>query len=144
MRSTLWWAALPALALASATCGDDAVDPQTLLGTWDATAMQFTSVANPQDQVDAIDVGGAFVITLAANNMCQATLTLPGEPPENLTGTWSASADVFTLQWTGEMFETQFDFVSSGNTLFLTGGHVNFDFGGGDEEATLDVTLVRR
>jgi len=145
MRSTLWWAALCSLAVASVGCSDStAVDPQSLLGTWDATKVEFVRVANTQDRADIVNLGGAFTITLAANNMCQGTLTFPDTPPENVTGTWSASADVFTLQWTGDQFETQFDMVLAGNTLTLTGGDVDYDFGAGDEAAKLNVTLVKR
>ncbi|MBE0593520.1 MAG: lipocalin family protein [Gemmatimonadales bacterium] len=145
MRSTLWLAALPALMWASASCGDStAVDPQSLLGTWDATKLEFTRVANTSDKVDLIDLGGEFVITLAANDVCTGTFTVPGELPENLTGTWSVSVDVFTLHWDGDTGNTQFDMTLSGNTLTLTGGDVDYDFGNGDEAAKLTVVLDKR
>lgn len=146
MRSTLWWAALPVLALASVTCSDsNGVDPDSLLGTWDATKMEFTSVADPQDKEDVIaDLGGEFVMIIAANGGCTGELTVPPDPLENMAGTWSASADVFTLHWSGDTHTTQFDMTLSGNTLTLAGGDVNYNFGTGDEPAKLTVVLVKR
>ncbi len=146
MRSPLWWAALPALALASISCSDStAVDPESLVGTWDGTKLEFARVADPQDKEDVIgDLGGDFVITLAANGGCTGQLTVPPDPMENMTGTWSASADVFTLHWSGDTHTTQFDMTLSGNTLTLAGGDVEYNFGIGDEAAKLTVVLVKR
>ena len=146
MRSPLWWAALPALALASISCSDSAaVDPESLVGTWDATKLEFARVADPQDKEDVIgDLGGDFVITLAVNGGCTGELTVPPDPVENMTGTWSASVDVFTLHWSGDTHTTQFDMTLSGNTLTLAGGDVEYNFGTGDEAAKLTVVLVKR
>ena len=145
MRSTLWLAALPALMLPSVSCSDStAVDPESLLGTWDATKVEFTRVANAQDKVDVIALGGTLVMTLSANDVCTGTFTVPGTAPENLVGTWTVSADVFTLHWTGDTGNTQFDMSRSGDILTLTGGDVDYDFGVGDEAAKLTVVLDKR
>jgi len=144
MRSTLWWAALCSLAVASVGCSDSAVEPQSLLGTWDATKLEFTRVANTSEKVDIIPLGGAFVITLADNDVCTATLTFPDTAPESMTGTWSVSIDVFTLHWTGDTGNTQFDFSLSENTMTLVGGDVDYDFGNGDEPSKLTLVLVKR
>jgi uncharacterized cupin superfamily protein len=145
MRNVLWWAALPSLVLASVSCSDSAApDPGSLLGTWDATKLEFTRVANTSEKVDIIPLGGVFVITLAANDVCTASLTMPQTAPENMTGTWSVSIDVFTLHWTGDTGNTQFDFSLSGSTMTLVGGDVDFDFGNGDEPSKLTVVLVKR
>lgn len=145
MRSTLWWAALPALVLTAVSCSDStSVDPESLLGTWDATKLEFTRVANTADKVDVIALGGDLVMTLAANDVVTGTLTVPGEAPENLTGTWSASVDVFTLHWDGDTGNTQFDMSLSGDILTLSGGDVDYNFGTGDEAAKLTVVLDKR
>ena len=51
---------------------------------------------------------------------------------------------MLTLRETGVSGNVQFDYVLSGNTISLTGGNVDFDFGNGDEAATLNVTAVKQ
>ena len=76
----------------------------------------------------------------------RVTITDPGLTGNVVTGTWSASRDVLTIQPTGQTGNTQFDMTLSGSTLTLNDGHVLFDFNadGVGEESVLNMTLTRQ
>ena len=90
----------------------------------------------------------SLTVQLNTNGSYTSTLTMPGEAPEATTGTWDASAEVFTLTRLegGFTHEMQFDWTLSGATLTLVGADSDFDFAGHDEflPAKLNVTLVRQ
>lgn len=114
------------------------------VGTWNATKMEFTRVANPTQKVDIIALGVTFRMTFFADSTWRAILTAPLTQPDTTSGTWTASLDVLTLQQTGQSGEQQFDFVLSGNTVTLTGASVDWDFGTGNEPATLSITATKQ
>jgi hypothetical protein len=143
-------AALAALAV-SLACGDGGNGPSRdqFAGTWDATKLEFTNVANTSEKVDVIaDLSGTFVIVLESNGTYQATATVPGQPVENTTGTWSVSSDVLTIKETGVSFNLQFNWSLSGNTLTISGADSEFDFtdNGVDDpvQAKVSAVLVKR
>jgi hypothetical protein len=138
------WLALTAVLAVGAACGDQGPAIPDLVGTWDATKLEFTRVANPSQKVDVIALGATFWIALDADSTWLAVVTIPLSTPDTTTGTWSAGTDVVTLQEDGATGNQQFDYVLSGSTLTLTGANVDYDFGTGDEPATLDVTAVKR
>lgn len=145
---TRWAVGLLVLAALGAGCSDDGgtgPSQESLAGTWRATKLEYVSVANPANRVEAIGLGMTFTIVLQGNGTFAVTMTHPGEPNESFTGTWSVSHDVFTMRETGEPFDMQFDFVLSGSTLTLTGADVDFDINGDDveEPCKVNVTLVR-
>lgn len=70
------------------------------------------------------------------------TLDVPGEPTEVITGTWSASADVFTIRESGSSGNQQFDWNLNGTTLTLSGANGDFDFDGDDIDEPAKVTVV--
>jgi hypothetical protein len=144
MRGIRWMCAA-ALVVAGAACGESAGAAfDDLVGTWDATTFQVTQVASPGTTVELIASGATFTITLRADSSYLAILTEPETSPDTTTGTWGSSIDLLTLRETGIPGERQFAYVLSGRTVTLTGASVDFDFGNGDEPATLDVTLVKR
>jgi hypothetical protein len=135
---------LAGLALGAAACSDNSAPPlDTFVGTWNATKMEFTRVANPTDKIDIIALGATFRITFAADSTWQAIMTVPETAPDTTAGTWTASIDVLTLAETGVSGNMQFTYVLSGNTISLSGANVNFDFGSGDEPATLSLTATK-
>lgn len=137
--------ALTALTLAS--CGDDGTGPsaESLAGTWTATAFEYVSTADPGDRVELIGLGGTLVTEIRSGGTYSYVFTLPGQPTETSTGTWSSTADTFTMHESGSTFALTFDMVLSGNTLTLTGADTEYDFDldGVDDDAELNLTLVR-
>jgi hypothetical protein len=129
-------------------CGDGgtAPNPDELAGTWDGTKVEFINEANPAQRVDVIAAGGSYVLVLQSAGSYQGTLTVPGEAPMVATGTWSASADIFTMNETGTSGDMQFDYSRSGATLTLSGANTDWDFNddGVDEPAKVTVVLVKR
>ena len=132
----------------SLACGDggSSPSPNQFAGTWDGTKLEFTKVGSPSTKVDVVAAGGTLVVVLHEGGTYQMTLTLPGGAPEVTSGTWSASADVFTMQETGVSWEMQFDWHLAGSTLTLSGADGDFDFDGDDilEAAKVGAVLVRR
>jgi hypothetical protein len=137
--------ALLALSLACSD-GGNAPSPSTFAGTWDASKLEFTNTSNTSQKVDVIALGATLVVVIESSGDYQSTLTLPGDPPEVTTGTWSASSDVFTMKETGSSGDRQFHWSMSGSTLTLSGANTDFDFdnNGTSESAKLTVVLVRR
>ena len=132
----------------SLACGGDGSGPSRdqFAGTWDATKLEFTNVANTSQKVDIIALGATFVIVLESTGDYQETLVVPGSAPENTTGTWSVSSDVITIKETGSSGDQQFNWSLSGNTLTISGANTDFDFNGDgvDEPAKLSAVLVKR
>ncbi len=136
---------LPVLIMLSLSCGDETgVETDDLVGTWDATKLEFTNPASPAQHVDLILDGWTYVLTLHADSTYDATLDDPDGPAEAITGVWEATIDVFRMKDDTEQWWQEFDLSRSGNTLTLTGADLNFDFGEGDVSAKLDVVLVKR
>ena len=138
---------LPALLFIA--CGDD--DPtgpvnDDLVGTWDATVIQLTSVADPGEAVELVSQGATGRLVLQADGGFGLSVGVPGEPTEFGNGDWS-STDVLTLDFgEGDIQGTwQFDVDLNGNTLRLTGADTEWDFDddGSEDPAKLNLTLVR-
>jgi hypothetical protein len=136
--------AMAGLVLGAAACSDSGPSADSFVGTWSATQMEFTRSANPTETVEIIGEGATFRITFKADSTWTAVLTAPGMSPDTSSGTWSASIDVLTIATTGMSGEQQFQFSLSGNTLTLSGANAEWDFGSGDEAATLSITLTKQ
>lgn len=142
---------LPALSVVLlASCGgdDDSAGPvdNDLVGTWDATAIQLTSVANPGTVLELISLGANGRLVLQSNGDFGLSVGVPGEPTVFGNGTWGAT-DVLTLTFgEGDIDGTwQFDIDLNGDTLRLTGADAEWDFDedGTEDAAKLDLTLIR-
>ena len=139
---------LSVLLLASCGDDDDTTGPvnNTLVGTWDATVIQLTSVANPGTIEELISQGANGSLVLQADGGFGLSVGIPGEPTEFGNGDWGAT-DVLTLEFgDGDIQGTwQFDFVLNGNTLQLTGADTEWDFddNGTEDPAKLDLTMIR-
>jgi hypothetical protein len=127
------------------SCGDG-TGPSTddLAGTWLATKAEIVSVANPAVKVDLVALGGTVRLVLTAAHAFTLTVSMPGEPQEVTTGTWSSSVDVLTLN-DGAADIWQFEMTLDGDTLRLTGADIEFnvDGVGGDDPAKLNLVLSR-
>ncbi len=149
MHRTIRVLLLALLPLVSSCGGDDeATGPLSndLIGSWDATVIELSSVANPDVNVELVALGANGRLVLEANGDFGLSVGIPGEPTEFAGGTWS-STTVLTLSFDSGDIEGvwRFDFVLSGDTLRLTGASTVYDFNEDDIEdaAVLDMTLVR-
>jgi hypothetical protein len=139
--------ALAAISIACGGGGDGGSGPPatSLVGTWNATKVEFTSKANPTQKVDVIAQGATMTLVLNGNGTYDQTMKVPGQPDDITNGTWSTSGGIFTMQQAGMPFSWQFSVSLSGNTLTLSGADVEFDVNndGTDEPAKLTTVLVR-
>ncbi|KPK81669.1 MAG: hypothetical protein AMS25_05320 [Gemmatimonas sp. SM23_52] len=117
-----------------------------LVGDWDATTFLFISEAVPPDTFDAIAEGGSLAITVTGDSRYTTILEFPSEPTDTiygtlliLTGELALIEDSDTDSW--EVMAFVFEVV--GDTLMLE-GEDEFDFGSGDEPATLEIVMERQ
>jgi hypothetical protein len=140
---------IAALLAVVAACGnDDGSGPSTgeLSGVWRATKVELVSVANSSVKVDLVSMGAVYTLTLGTSGTFTLAGTMPGEPADTRTGTWSASSDVLTLNFAGGSGNWQFDMELSGTTLTLSGANGSYDFNDDDqdEEAKINLVLTRQ
>jgi len=139
---------LPVLFVASCGDDDDTTGPvnNSLVGTWDATVIQLTSVADPGTSVELISQGANGRLVLQAGGGFGLSIGVPGEPVEFGNGDWGAT-EVLTLEFgEGDVQGTwQFDIDLNGDTLRLTGADTEWDFDddGVEDPAKLNLTLSR-
>ncbi len=115
-------------------------------GTWDATKLEYTSVASPTTKVDVIALGGSYSVVLNGDGTVQASLRAPGETePTVVSGTWSVEGSTFTLAPNAGP-SLVFTYTLSGTTLTVAGASNAYDFNGDqvDEAATLGGVFVKR
>jgi hypothetical protein len=124
-------------------CGDSTgVEPDDLAGTWTATMMVFTSEADATESVDIVaDEMATLEIVLDADETYASAFTFPDEADENETGTYSTTSTTLTITPTDGTAET-FGLARDDDTMTLTRDDT-YDFGSGEEPATLVITLAR-
>ena len=140
--------ALSALALGAAIavgCGDSTgVQPDDLAGTWNATSVTFTSVANSSTSVEVIGLGATLTIVIQSNGSVSLAFNVPGETPSTDTGTLSVSGSDFTLVIDGDT--STGTITRNGDVVTLsiqTGVEFDFDDDGTDEAATAVIVLQK-
>lgn len=141
-------AALSCLVLVGA-CGDGGTgpDPNGLIGNWHATKFEVVTTASPSATFELVALGGSMSAELNADQTYRLTTRFPGDPDEVVTGTWSSTSHVLTIQYNGQSsVSLQFDWTLSGNILTLSGAAGVFDFDGDGfgDDAMLDLVLVRQ
>ncbi|HSE27911.1 MAG TPA: lipocalin family protein [Gemmatimonadales bacterium] len=137
---------LAAGAALSLACGDDdgnGPNRNSLVGTWDATSMEFVLRTNPAVRVDVVaEFDATVTVVLDDDDTFSVLVQVPGEPAQLITGTWSVDGNTMTLNPDGEPFDWQFAVSLSGNTLTLEGGDVEFDVDDDGDEDECDLNLV--
>jgi hypothetical protein len=129
---------------AGAVCPDRPED--ALIGTWHATKIVYTSVANPATKVDVIALGGSYSVVLFADGSSTFSYTAPGsQSPAVGDGDWSAHGSLLLLTTTGTI-TLQYTYALTGSTLSLSGASAGYDFDGDGqlEPTTIDGTLVKQ
>ena len=137
---------LMALTLMGACTDDGAtgVEVDDLAGTWTATAMVFTSAADPLTFVDLVPEGAALTLVLGAEGSYSFIYVSPWEPTEDEAGVYEVSGTTLTLSVTGTGSPEAWEISRNGDTMTLTDSAEVFDFVDGvEEDATLVITLVR-
>ena len=115
-----------ALVLLIACGGSDSFTPteENVAGTYEAGTFRVTSFTGTTDLLLA---GATVDATLAADGTTSGRLFLPGgnedgsDLDEDLTGTWTLSADTVTFNQTADTFIRDVDFIAGRNTLTATG-----------------------
>ncbi len=128
-------AAVLLLACAEAT----GVTIADLVGTWNATKLEFTNKANPAQKVDVVPLGAQLRIVVEASGRAIATFSFQGQ----------SSVDTSQIAIRGDTLVVdgrRLLFTLSGNTLTMTDDNESFDFNqdGAEEAATLLAVLLRQ
>jgi hypothetical protein len=128
------------LGTAVAVACSDAVAPEDIAGTWNATSLVFTSTADPSETFDAVAAGVELSITFGSGGAVSLTVT-EGAFTETETGTYTLDG---SLTLDGEVSSGSVNLSGSTLTLTLTSG-VEFDFDddGTDEPARLVAVLTK-
>ncbi len=148
MRTMIHCAVILGLAAAIGACGSDSPSAPTndsLAGTWRATRAEFVNAANSSQRVEVISLGATITLALQSSGAYSMTATVPGEAPSTENGTWGNSKDTLSLRPAGVTYTVEFDMTFSGNSLALSGGHVQFDVNNDnvDEETILSMLMTR-
>jgi hypothetical protein len=130
------------LLLGGAACSDS-LAPADVAGTWDATSVVFTSVADPStNSGNLITQGASLSITLAEDGSASLTQD-DGSGPSTDTGTYTINGSDFTLTLGSDTSTGTIDLNGDTLTIHINTG-VQYSFGGGaEEDATLVVILTR-
>ena len=133
------------IACTDSTGVETSVEPDDLAGTWTATSMVLTSVADNTLSIDLVAEEGANVtLVLGADGTYTFTFVSDVEPTENETGTYTVSGSTLTIHPTDstEGPET-FTISRTGDTMTLTGAD-DHDFTPGQwVDVTMVITLTR-
>jgi hypothetical protein len=132
-------------------CGDGPTEVESvtaLAGRWEATGVEFTVIADPQQTVDIIQEGGALVLVIEDDGSFRQETTFPGDSePEIDIGTVQLTGDSLVFDHGGET--VSFAHTLSGEVLTLV-GDVELergDFGFTSDEfeipARLEISLRR-
>jgi hypothetical protein len=141
-----------ALALTTAGCGDeDTAGPGgnavLLQDAWVATVWRYTNQANSSQQEELVASGVTVTLTIGASTY-SILFTMPGQPNQTISGTYTVSGNNFVITETGASSpETiPFTFSNGNNTLSMTSSDSDWDFDGDgtDEPATLTMTFTRQ
>ncbi len=136
------WMALAILlaCFAPAGCGDDELGPpeDDLVGTWNATAIEFVGKAG-QGAADALATGWSARLTLAADNTGELSVTRSDATSWTWPGSWEVDADLFRIAGQGA------DISLNDGNLRLAGFDSAYDFDddGTEEPSKLNLVLRR-
>jgi hypothetical protein len=127
-------------------CGDGGTGPQhsALVGTWHATKLRLTSIADPSRTLDYVATGGALTLLFRDDYTATTTYLNPDEAPTSDDWTWSQTGSALTMTGVGSNSQTwSFHASLSHGVLSLSGATVSWDFGHEDEPTRMDMTLTK-
>ena len=115
---------------------------QELLGLWGGVEYEYTRDADPGTTVDIVnDLGGTYSITLISGGTYSWQLLVSGTNTTG-TGTFEVSGNRLTLTPTGGS-PTTYTFTFDEIFLTLRNEEASYDFGSGEEPASLRILLDR-
>jgi Lipocalin-like domain len=128
-------------------CGKDkgvGPEPSEIYGTWSATKVEYVSKTNPSMRVNLCDsVGGGATLVIESNQNITYILRCTHVAPDTTLGTWKLEGDLFKMYPAGTPWDYTWEITLSGNTLKLEGADMEWDFGGGLEQADQSMFLIR-
>ena len=104
MRRTLATLALLTATTLAACNDDDGTGPSgtpNLVGNWTATAIVASSVNNPSETMDLYAEGFRLTFTFGSNGSYTIVSSLPSEPVDTNSGTYSQAGSTLTLTESG-------------------------------------------
>ncbi len=147
-RRTGWFGAI-LVASVFAGCGSESLGPDEavapLVGTWDATGLVLTSVANPQVKADLIALGASFRLNIQPSGQYTAIL-LYAQQSSTEIGTLSVSGNAITMRREFPSRSTSAAvFALAGDRMTMDGdSEFDFNLDGTPEPALAHFELVRR
>lgn len=116
-----------------------------LVGTWNATKVEFVSTADATVTFDLIANGLMLSTTINSDGTYSGSFTLAGQPPDSFSGTMTVQGTTLVFTEPGEQPDTA-AFTLEGNTLTITDTNekFDFDFDGIEEDATVTTVMVRQ
>jgi hypothetical protein len=127
------------LAILALACGEaTGVTIADLVGTWNATKLEFTNKANPAQKVDLVPLGAQARLVVEPSGRAITTFSFQG----------STEVDTSQIVIRGDTLLVdgrRVLFTLSGNTLTLTFNDESFDFNqDGTPEAAILLAILRR
>jgi hypothetical protein len=144
MQKRIGYATTALLLFAAAACDDDGtqVGGDGLVGTWDVTSALFTSVADNSMTADPIvEDGASLVLEIRADDTITITTMQDGSTDID-TGTIDVDGSTVVLDFGSDTNTGTIDLDGDRLELFLT-DNTSFDFGTGEEPATLRLVFMR-
>jgi hypothetical protein len=144
MRLLRAWMVLFSIAAAWLGCAPSGPSEEELVGTWQATKIEYVSTTG-QGQVDIVPLGAGMKFELHADKTGVFTFTrVGGHPVDVMTGTWESSVDLFRFILAPNN-DWSWDMMKSGAQLLLnrTGASWDFNDDGFQEDADEHVTLTK-
>jgi hypothetical protein len=135
------------------SCGDgtgtETLTQADLVGTWDALEFVFTSVENPSESVDLIELGAEAQIMVSAEGDYSLVATIPGMNYEVSTGTIIVEGDLVVITddaEPGEELDFEAGLTGAMLTLDMVAGFAEFDIDddGTEERAAIRLVLQRQ
>jgi hypothetical protein len=133
---------LALIGLATVLACGDAVAPEDIAGTWEATSFVFTSVEDPSESIDVIDAGGSLRVTFDADGTYELSVTFGGSTDTD-DGTYTIDGNDITLDNVDDPISGTIEVSGDTMTLNLTGAEFDFDEDGTDDPATIVIVLTR-
>ena len=114
-RARRFAAAMLTALLVLVACYDGPTGPEPLTGTWIATTMRITPDGG--ETADLLAEGASLTITFGGGYTTTGTLSLPGESPASMNGTYIRRRNTLEFVQTADTFVRDLSWDIGTNTL---------------------------